>query len=163
MTAPSLIEKFNLRLPVVQAPMAGGITTPELVAAVGKAGALGFIGAGEMSPDVIFEHAAAVRQRSDKPFGINLFVHNFREQPNQIADPIPRWLADIYHKRGQPLPKQQMPMPVFEDQLEAVLSVSPAVASFAFGLLKPEHIRALRQKRKERKAAAKAAAAEEKR
>lgn len=146
MTAPSLIEKFNLRLPVVQAPMAGGITTPELVAAVGKAGALGFIGAGEMSPDMIFEHAAAVRQRSDKPFGINLFVHNFREQPNQIADPIPRWLADIYHKRGQPLPKQQMPMPVFEDQLEAVLSVSPAVASFAFGLLKPEHIRALRQR-----------------
>lgn len=146
MTAPSLIEKFKLRIPVVQAPMAGGITTPDLVAAVSKAGALGFIGAGEMSPDDILEHANAVRQRTDKPFGINLFVHNFREQPNQIADPIPRWLADIYHKRGQPLPKQQQPMPVFEDQLEALLSVQPAVASFAFGLPKPEHIKALKHR-----------------
>lgn len=50
MTAPSLIEKFNLRLPVVQAPMSGGATTPELVAAVCEAGVLGFIGAGLMSP-----------------------------------------------------------------------------------------------------------------
>lgn len=146
MSAPSLIEKFNLRLPVVQAPMAGGITTPELVSAVSKAGALGFIGAGEMLPDEILEHANAIRQRTDKPFGINLFVHHFREQPNQIADPIPRWLADIYHKNGLPLPKQHQSMPAFEDQLEALLTIQPAVASFAFGLPKAEHIIALKQR-----------------
>ena len=147
MSAPSLIERFNLRLPVVQAPMAGGVTTPELVSEVCKAGALGFIGAGLMPPQTIAEHAAAIRQRTDKPFGINLFVQYFREPPNQIADPIPRWLADIYHKRGLPLPKQHQPTPLFEDQLDAVLSIQPAVASFAFGLLRPEHIRALKERR----------------
>lgn len=146
MTAPSLIEKFNLRLPVVQAPMSGGATTPELVAAVCEAGVLGFIGAGLMSPQAITEHVAAIRQKTNKPFGINLFVQYFRETPNQIADPIPRWLADIYHKSGLPLPKQHQPSPLFEDQFDALLAARPAVASFAFGLLRPEHINALKER-----------------
>lgn len=44
MAAPSLIERFNLRLPIVQAPMAGGATTPTLVAEVCQAGAFGLFG-----------------------------------------------------------------------------------------------------------------------
>ena len=34
----------HLRRPVIGAPMAGGPTTPELIAAVGEAGGLGMIG-----------------------------------------------------------------------------------------------------------------------
>jgi nitronate monooxygenase len=36
-----LTEKLGIRYPIIQAPMAGGTTTPQLVAAVGNAGALG--------------------------------------------------------------------------------------------------------------------------
>ena len=49
MTAPHrirtwLTERLGIRYPIIQAPMAGGPTTPQLVAAVGNAGALGSFG-----------------------------------------------------------------------------------------------------------------------
>lgn len=65
------------RLPVriVQAPMAGGVSTPELVTAVGSAGGLGFLAAGYLRPDAVREQIAAVRAAGgDRPFGVNLFV-----------------------------------------------------------------------------------------
>ena len=41
-----LIEQLGIEHPIIQAPMAGGPSTPELVAAVSNAGALGSLGAG---------------------------------------------------------------------------------------------------------------------
>lgn len=41
----ALCERLGIDAPVVQAPMAGGWTTPELVAAVSNAGGLGVLAA----------------------------------------------------------------------------------------------------------------------
>ena len=41
---------LGTRYPIVQAPMAGGFTTPELVAAVSNAGALGSLGGATLGP-----------------------------------------------------------------------------------------------------------------
>ena len=41
--AASFLALSRARFPVVQAPMAGGWTTPALVAAVSKSGGIGFI------------------------------------------------------------------------------------------------------------------------
>jgi nitronate monooxygenase len=46
----NLFELLKLSLPIIQAPMAGGATTPELVAAVSNYGALGSLGCGYMDP-----------------------------------------------------------------------------------------------------------------
>jgi nitronate monooxygenase len=43
----------TLGVPIVLAPMAGGPTTPELVAAVSQAGGLGFLAAGYLSADAL--------------------------------------------------------------------------------------------------------------
>ena len=48
-----LTELLEIRLPIVQAPMAGGPTTPELVAAVSEAGALGSIGAATLQAEAV--------------------------------------------------------------------------------------------------------------
>jgi len=64
----------SLRHPVVLAPLAGGATTPELVAAVGNAGGIGFIGAGYRDADDVAGQIAAVRDLTDAPFGVNVFV-----------------------------------------------------------------------------------------
>ena len=40
-----LMQRFGLRHPILQAPMAGGGDTPALVAAVSEAGGMGSIGA----------------------------------------------------------------------------------------------------------------------
>jgi len=60
---------LGIEHPVIQAGMAGGATTPELVAAVSEAGGLGTFGAAYMSPDAIRDavaeaHRKAVRHQS---------------------------------------------------------------------------------------------------
>ena len=57
MTAFSLPD-----VPIIQAPMAGGITTPALVAAVAEAGAVGSFGFAYSTPEVIARDMAEVRQ-----------------------------------------------------------------------------------------------------
>ncbi|MET0577167.1 MAG: nitronate monooxygenase, partial [Ilumatobacteraceae bacterium] len=51
----------QIELPIVQAPMAGGPSTPALVAAVGGAGGLGVLGAGYVTPARLAADIAAVR------------------------------------------------------------------------------------------------------
>jgi NAD(P)H-dependent flavin oxidoreductase YrpB (nitropropane dioxygenase family) len=65
---------LRLRVPLIVAPMAGGPSSPDLVAAASKAGALGSIGAAYSSPAAIEDFAAAVRRQTDQPFAINLFA-----------------------------------------------------------------------------------------
>ena len=48
--ATALTKRLRLTHPIIQAPMAGGGDTPELVAAVCEAGAIGFIGAAYLTP-----------------------------------------------------------------------------------------------------------------
>ena len=56
------------------APMAGGPTTPTLVAAGAEAGALAFLAAGYRSGRDLEGEIAAVRAATSRPFGVNLFV-----------------------------------------------------------------------------------------
>lgn len=60
--------------PIVQAPMAGGGSTPELVAAVSNAGGLGFLAAGYLTADAVRDQIARTRELTDQPFGLNVFV-----------------------------------------------------------------------------------------
>lgn len=145
MSAPSLIERFNLRLPIVQAPMAGGATTPELVAQVCQAGALGFLGAGLLSPEQIVLQADEIMAKTNKAFGINLFVLN-EEQSNNVKGDLPAWLAETYWQRGLTLPVPERAAPLFEQQFDALLAAQPAVASFAFGIISAEHMRELKKR-----------------
>jgi len=54
--------------------MAGGATTPGLVAAVSGAGGLGTLGAAYMSPEGIRRVIREVRKIPERPFAVNLFV-----------------------------------------------------------------------------------------
>jgi nitronate monooxygenase len=64
----------SLAVPIVQAPMAGGVSTPALAAAVSEAGGLGFLAAGYLTADTLRERIQAVRRLTGRPFGVNLFV-----------------------------------------------------------------------------------------
>jgi len=61
-------------VPIVAAPMAGGPSGPALVAAVSRAGAFGFLAAGYKSAVEMGAEIAATRERTDAPFGVNVFV-----------------------------------------------------------------------------------------
>ncbi|MFF1921563.1 nitronate monooxygenase [Streptomyces sp. NPDC058221] len=70
------------RYPIVQAPMAGGVSCPQLVAAVAEAGGLGFLAAGYKTADGMYNDIKQVRGLTGRPFGVNLFM----PQPG-LADP----------------------------------------------------------------------------
>jgi nitronate monooxygenase len=64
LTTP-LCDILSTRLPIIQAPMAGGVTTPALVAAASKAGALGSFGFACMQPEAMARDVEAVRAATD--------------------------------------------------------------------------------------------------
>src|SRR5436853_1041298 len=68
-----LCALLGIRHPIVLGGMGGG-TSPELVAAVSAAGGLGVLGATALPPARIAEDAAAVRERTDRPFGLNFLL-----------------------------------------------------------------------------------------
>ncbi|MCX4848101.1 nitronate monooxygenase [Streptomyces sp. NBC_00893] len=70
------------RYPIVQAPMAGGTSCPQLVAAVSEAGGLGFLAAGYKTADGMYNEIKQLRGLTGRPFGVNLFM----PQP-ALADP----------------------------------------------------------------------------
>ena len=63
----------GLRIPIVQAPMAGGPSTPRLAAAVSDVGALGFLAAGYLDPARVESDLAELRRLTDRRFGVNVF------------------------------------------------------------------------------------------
>ncbi|CAM5305014.1 Propionate 3-nitronate monooxygenase OS=Streptomyces alboniger OX=132473 GN=CP975_11505 PE=3 SV=1 [Streptomyces alboniger] len=62
------------RCPIVQAPMAGGASRPQLAAAVSDAGGLGFLAAGYKTADGMYEEIKQLRGLTARPFGVNLFM-----------------------------------------------------------------------------------------
>ncbi|MFE7806847.1 nitronate monooxygenase [Streptomyces sp. NPDC057430] len=71
------------RYPIVQAPMAGGASCPELVGAVCAAGGLGFLAGGYKTADGLYREIKQVRGLTGGPFGVNLFM----PPGGQPADP----------------------------------------------------------------------------
>ncbi|MGW3077694.1 MULTISPECIES: NAD(P)H-dependent flavin oxidoreductase [unclassified Kitasatospora] len=134
----------DLAVPVIAAPMAGGPSTPELVAAVGRAGGLGFLAAGMKSAAGMSEQIAAVRKSGDRPFGVNLFV------PGPPGD---RAAVAAYRERLRPeaerwdvtLPEEAEPdRDDWEAKLAALVADPVPVVSYTFGLPTAEEAAALR-------------------
>lgn len=68
-----LCELLNIDYPVFQGGMAW-VGTNELVSAVSNAGGLGIIGSGEAPPDWVRDQIRLTREKTDKPFGINIML-----------------------------------------------------------------------------------------
>src|SRR3954453_3126002 len=89
----------GLELPIVQAPLAGGASTPALAAAVCEAGGLGFLAAGYKAVDAVGADVAAGRERTQRPFGFTRFA-----PPAPVADPGAgaRFAAALGASAGEP-------------------------------------------------------------
>src|SRR4051812_49499401 len=99
-----LTEFWDLRLPVIQAPMGGGPTTPQLVAAVCNAGGLGSVAAAYLSPEQIDRDLSAVRKLTDRPFAVNLFSRDPDRPLEGDVGPVLEWLNREHQRLGIPPP-----------------------------------------------------------
>ncbi|MBI1244280.1 MAG: nitronate monooxygenase [Alphaproteobacteria bacterium] len=132
-----LAKMLGLVHPVIQAPMAGGMTTPELVAAVSNAGGLGSFAAATTSPAAIRTHIAAIRAKTDKPFAVNLFVlAPVEPNPSEVAFAnalLARYRIELGMETNAAPPAKWAED--FEAQFEAVLDLAPPVFSSTFGAI----------------------------
>jgi len=106
--------------------MAGGWTTPELVAQVSEAGALGSLAGAMLAPGELREKIRAVRSFTANPFAVNLFA--------PLPPPSERGLAEWAAVNGIPIPERPGPGPRFDDQLSVIRDEGVRVLSFTFGL-----------------------------
>jgi nitronate monooxygenase len=133
-----LLSRLGIEYPVIQAPMGGGPSTPELVAAVSNAGGLGSLGAAYLAPDQITEAIRRIKSLTHKPFNVNLFAGGYETTP---YDPKPMLavLSEIHKALALPAPVlPALPPDPFSAQLEAVLAADPPIFSFTFGIPKPD-------------------------
>jgi len=140
-----LAKRLNLTHPIIQAPMAGGATTVELVAAVCEAGALGFLAGAYLTAPDITAMAQALRERTARPFGINLFAPLPIPEAPPDSHPALELVARSYAELGLSAPT---PPPVvadpFNDLFAAALESGASVFSFTSGLLPTAAIKALK-------------------
>ena len=123
----------RLRHPIVQAPMAGGPSTPALAAAVSAAGGLGFVAGGYRAPDQLHDEIAATRALTDGPFGVNLFVPSAAPADAGAVAAYAALIAPMAQAAGVALGEPRFDDDHYAAKLAVVLAERPAVVSTAFG------------------------------
>lgn len=73
MIRTAICDLFGITYPIVQGGMAH-VATTELASAVSEAGGLGIIGSGNAPPEWVREQIKITRQRTSKPFGVNILL-----------------------------------------------------------------------------------------
>ena len=138
-------QVIDLDLPVVQAPMAGGPSTPALAAAVSNAGGLGFLAAGYKTPEAVLADITATRALTQRPFGVNVFA-----PPSGPAD---RGVVRRYAERlwiqavalGVVLGDTRFDDDHYQRKVELLAQERLPVVSFTFGCPAPSVVQELQQ------------------
>jgi nitronate monooxygenase len=120
--------------------MAGGPSTVELAAAVSGAGGLGFLAAGYKTGDALREDIRALRDLTEAPFGVNLFVPR--------SDPVDESALTAYAERlrefGE-LGEAHWDDDHWQEKVEVLVAERVPVVSFTFALPDEDSSRSLRE------------------
>jgi hypothetical protein len=145
----SLLDRFHLTVPLIQAPMAG-VSTPLLAASVCEAGALGSIAVGATDAAGARAMIEELRSRTGRAFNVNLFVHGSPKADPEREAAWLEWLAPLFADFGAVPPtalrtiyKSFADDP---DMLAMLLELAPPVISFHFGLPSVAVLSALRDR-----------------
>jgi nitronate monooxygenase len=122
----------SLDAPIVLAPMAGSVCTPELVAGVTDAGGLGMLASGYLGVEALSERIEATRTLTDRPFGVNLFVPG-TDAGAEVSEYVARLEADAV-AYGVELGEPRFDDDDYTAKLELVLAERVPAVSFTFGL-----------------------------
>jgi len=121
----AICNLFNIDYPIIQGGMAH-VATAELASAVSNAGGLGIIGAGGYEPDWVREQIRRTKQRTNKPFGVNILLTSpFAEQIIEVV--LEEKVSVVTTGAGNP----GVYIPQFK---QAGVKVMPVVASVALAV-----------------------------
>lgn len=140
-----MLTEFDMSIPLVAAPMAGGPTTPAMVSAATRAGGLGMLAAGYKTVEAVEAEVKQVRAEGI-PFGINLFAPN----PLPVDPGTYRAYAAIVQRDAEQFGLTLPPEPIedtdrFDEKVALLLDDPVPMVSFTFGIPSRAVIAALRK------------------
>ena len=124
-------------LPIIQAPLAGGPSTPQLTAAVTRAGGYGFLAAGYKAPEAVRSDIDQLRALGVDSFGLNLFLTSAHGCDPQVLQRYIDSLRADAARYGVQLGKPVHDDDALEAKLELAIDARVPVISFTFGC--PSH------------------------
>ncbi|MDO4919001.1 nitronate monooxygenase [Kocuria sp.] len=135
----------DLQVPLVQAPMAGGPSTPALAVAVARAGGLGMLAAGYKTTEAMAAEIREVAAQTDR-FGVNLFVpERDPSDPGDLAA-YARALAPLAAELGVPAPEPgEFTDDEYRVKIAHLLTHPVPLVSFTFGLPSAADVARLRE------------------
>ena len=132
MPRTELCDLLGIDVPILLAGMAGGMTTPALVAAVSDAGGLGAFGAAGMSPDGLTSAIERARALTDRPIAVNVLLADptpARGERERVEEAVDR----LSERIGQrPAPSAGRP-PAGPELVEAGLAAGARVVATGLG------------------------------
>ena len=129
-----LTKRLALRFPLIQAPMAGSASHPNLTTAVTNAGGLRSYGAGYLSSEKLREVIRAIRFQTKAPFNINLFVPAPFEEDKVKIERSMQAMQPYFEELGMATEMPTSYAPSFEAQMAVLLEEKIPVFSFTFGI-----------------------------
>lgn len=127
-----LCDLLEIEHPIISAPMAGSATA-DLAAAVSAAGGFGLIGGTTPGgPDWLREQIRAVRERTDRPFGVG-FISSFPGLERLVEVALEERVAAISHSFADPTPFVAAAHAVGVKVLVQVQTVAQAITAVRAG------------------------------
>mgnify|MGYP001186975291 CR=1 FL=1 len=131
------IFKFSkLKLPIIQAPMAGGFNTPELASVVANSGGVGSFGFSFTSPEKIDETLNTTKKLTNGFINANFFVFKPVQLPEkEIQKEAIRAIASLSLNEKYEINVPTEPFYFdLETQIEATLKNLPSIITFHLGI-----------------------------
>lgn len=136
---------LGVKYPIIQAGMAGGPTTADLVVAVSEAGGLGSLGAAYLEPGVLRKTIKEIQSRTLKPFAVNIFAENTKDDFGRVAE-VQRVLRPFREQLNIKEPESPFSSPNWSrEQFEICLEEGVPIISTAFGSLSGSQIEKAKQ------------------
>lgn len=138
-----IVDFPSLDHPIIQAPMAGGPSTPALAAAVSNAGGMGFLATGYKSPDDLRADIAKTRELTSAPVGINLFLVAETQVDRAGIAAFATTIEPEARRYKVALGEPRFDDDALKAKLEIICHVRPPITSFTFGCPSSEVIQRL--------------------
>jgi len=133
------VKLLGVRYPILQGPFGGNLSTVKLAATVSNLGGVGGYGAYTMTPDEIFQLNEQMKQATDKPYNINLWVSDTDVPAGKATETemqkVKNLFRPYFEELGIAMPEEPLSFSSrFEDQVEVILHTRPPIFSFTFGV-----------------------------
>ena len=143
---------LGAQYPIFQGPFGGSLSSVKLAAIVSNMGGVGGHGANILTPGEIVQLNKDLREATDKPYNINLWVSDTDTPPGGISETqfekTQALFRPYFDEVGLGLPEKPIVQANrFGNQVQAILDIRPPVLSFMFGIPPADILEQCRKRR----------------